>query len=351
MKCENCQAEVNPNSVVCPECNAPIPQNIEGFENAVEIQKILDQLVKENDPKVLSTINKLMALLKDYLPDYKKERRLLIYMINSGILRNMLKESDHNIAIIRARNSILNECFITESAAEFVLACFTYILGWAYESPLKVKDPSEAVEAQSNVEAEKKPEEAAPLNIEEKIFRKVDAFKYRLSRNVIVPEGYTKIEGFCFDRYSTMRVIDVPKTLLSIGEYAFSECKNLKTIALPNSLKIIEQGAFSQCAKLVVVKIPEGVLEIADNTFLCCQSLETVDVPATVTSVGANAFAGCEKLRKLLLHDSVKFIDDKAFEQCPELIVSCFENSYVHKYCISHNIKFEIVADEIESLS
>lgn len=348
MKCEKCQAEVSPNSIVCPECNAPIPQSIEGFENAVEIQKKLYLLIKENGVKVIANTSKLVALLKDYLTDFKKERRLLIYMVNAGILKNMMAEGDRNIAIVRAKSSMQSECYIVEDAAEFVLACFTFILGWGYESTLKVKGASDNTVPETKIEEEKKPEEAAPLNIEEKIFRKVDAFKYRLSRNVLVPEGYTKIEGFCFDRYGSMRVIDVPQTLLAIGEYAFSECKNLKTIGLPKSLKIIEQGAFSQCAKLVIIKIPEGVLEIADNTFLCCSSLETVDIPATVTSICANAFSGCEKLRKLFLHDSVKFIDDKAFEQCPELVISCYENSYVHKYCISHNIKFETVAEEIE---
>lgn len=348
MKCERCQAEVSPGSIVCPECNAPVPQNTEGFENAVEIQKSLYLLIKENGVKAIANTGKLVALLNDYLPDHEKERRLLAYLVNAGILKNMLEESDRNIAVVRAKSSIQNECFIVEEAAEFALVCFTFLLGWGYDSPLRIKDASENTEEKPAPEPEKKPAGSAPLNIEEKIFRKVDAFKYRLSRNVIVPEGYTKIEGFCFDRYGSMRSIEIPQTLLSVGEYAFSECKNLKTIGLPRSLKIIEQGAFSQCAKLVIVKIPEGVLEIADNTFLCCSLLETVDVPATVTSIGANAFSGCEKLRKLFLHDSVKFIDDKAFEQCPQLTISCFENSYVHKYCISHNIKFETVAENIE---
>lgn len=350
MKCENCQAEVSPNTTVCPECGAPLPQKIEGFENAITIQKILKAIVTASGPGIYVNNNRFIALINDCLADFEKERRLLVNMINAGILRGMVEENDHKIAILRAKSTMQTDCFIIENAAEFVVACFTYILGWTYDSSLRVSNPAEKEKkekekAEKKAKKEAKKEKAASINPEEKVFRPRDAFRFRLVRHVSIPEGFTKIEGFCFDRFSAMRAVELPSTLLSIGEYAFSECKHLMSCELPESVRIIQTGAFSQCMNLVSIKIPEGVLEIAENTFLCCSSLETVEVPATVTSIGANAFSGCESLRKLFLHDSVKFIDEDTFTQCTALTISCMENSYVHKYCLSHNLKFETVAE------
>lgn len=350
MKCENCQAELKPGSAVCPECGFPVPQRIEGFENAVKIQRILRAISLAGGKNILTNTFRFTALINDCLADFDKERRLLVNMLNAGILKSMLEESDNSIAIMRARSSMQNDCFIIESAAEFVLACFTYVLGWPYESPLRVGAPKVKAEKKPPKEKEPKKEKAKTkgLTPEDRVFRPKDAIKFRLSRNVAIPEGFTKIEAFCFDKYSSMRSIEFPDTLMAVGEFAFSECKNLKTAVLPESLRILEQGAFSQCTKLTSVLIPEGIPEIPDNTFLCCQSLEAVEIPVSVTSIGASAFSGCEQLKTLFLHDSVKYIDDEAFLECPALTIRCIENSYVHKYCLSHTIKFETITKEID---
>ena len=343
MQCEYCQAELSPESLTCPACGAPQPQPVAGFDNAVEIQKILKDVVRTNGGSVLLQTGRFIALINDALPAYDKERRLLVNMLRAGILRNMLDEQhDKQLAVMRAVSNMQSECFIIAGAVEFVAVCFTYVLGWKYDASMRVSSASAAVSAAAeNPAAAAAEKPAAPLSPDDRVFRPVDALKSRFARNVTVPEGFTKLESFCFDRFGTMRSVVLPSTLLAIGEYAFSECKHLKAAELPPSLKLIQQGAFSQCVNLVVIKIPEGVLEIADNTFLCCQSLEVAEIPSTVTSVGANAFSGCGKLTKLFLHDSVKYIAEDAFLQCPNLTVGCYENSYVHKYCLSHNMKFE----------
>ena len=349
MKCENCQAEANPGAISCPECGGPLPQKIQGFDNSIKIQRILRAIYLASGKDILTNTFRFTALINDCLADFDKERRLLVNMLSAGILRSMMEETDSSIAVMRAKGSMQNDCFIIESAAEFVLVCFTYLLGWTYDSPLRVNNAGEKVNTEEKTDKETKKEKAKAVDIEERVFRPLDAAKYRFSRNISIPEGVTKIESFCFDRFGSVRTIELPETLLSIGEYAFSECKHLKSVELPKSLRVIQQGAFSQCANLVVLKIPDGVLEIADNTFLYCQSLEVVEIPATVTSIGASAFSGCDKLRKLFLHESVKYIDEEAFVQCPGLTIRCLENSYVHKYCLSHEIKFETIAKEIDA--
>lgn len=338
MQCEICNAELKQGDLVCKECGAPILQNVEGFENSMAIQRLLRKLIVENFKSTPVNTRSLLALLRDYLTDYKPECNLLIYTISSGVLRNMLSEENKDIAVMRARSCLLSECFISERAAEFVLVCLTYMLKWPYKiNPIK-EDEEEPV-----VLRNKKDVEEALTDVPEMVLRPVDVVKYRLIKNVAITKNYTKIEGFCFDKYKNIRTVKLPPTLVTIGEYAFSGCKHLRLIELPPSVRIIRQAAFSQCTELEKITIPEGVIEIEDNTFLCCESLEIVEIPSTVSSIGVQAFSGCDKLKKLYLPNSVKFIDDTAFLCCPDIIIRCYENSYVHRYCVDNNIKVETV--------
>lgn len=342
MQCEKCGGDLKAHYIACPNCGAPVPQIIAGFENTMEFQRELRAIVVDNGPKTIMDKKKFVGLLYDHVPDHDKERRLLANMYNSGVFHMLLKEENREIAIMKAKSYMLSDVFLSENATEFVIACFTYLLCWPYESPLKELPDDE----EPAPEPEKKP---GNVNIDAKVFRPIDAVRFRLRSNIEIPEGVTRIESFCFDGFGSLRTVQLPSSLLAISDYAFSSCKRLRGLDLPDSLRLIRQGAFSQCAKLAMVKIPSGVLEIEDSTFSFCTSLETIEIPDTVSSIGAEAFAGCEKLRKLYLPDSVKFIDANAFTGCQQLVIHCFENSYVHKYCLVNGIKFNIVTsvDEV----
>ncbi|MBQ9895404.1 MAG: leucine-rich repeat protein [Ruminococcus sp.] len=343
MQCEKCGAPLDPKLTACPDCGAPVPQNVEGFENTMEFQKELRAIVVNHGPKAVVNKTRFIGLLNDHIPDYDKERRLLINMYRMGVFRILLEEKNREIAIMKAKSYMIADLFLAENAAEFVTACYTYLLGWPYESTLKVLPEGE----ESNV-AEEEPKKKGPLDINEMVFTPRAAIRYRLSGNITIPDGYTKLEAFCFDKFGSLRTIQLPKSLLAIGEYAFSSCKRLRGLDLPEGLRIIKQGAFSQCAKLVVVKIPNGVLEIEDSTFSFCTSLEVIEIPDSVSSIGAEAFSGCDKLRKLFLPESIKFIDANAFSYCPHLVIYCIENSYVHKYCLVNGIQFNLVSSAEE---
>ncbi|MDE7226440.1 MAG: hypothetical protein K2N49_06235 [Ruminococcus sp.] len=113
MQCEICNAEIESGALSCSQCGAPILQNVEGFENTMTIQRILHTLIVENFSGKQVNVRSLTALLRDYLADYKPEQRLLIYAINSGILRSMLGEGNHKIAIMRARTRLISESFVS----------------------------------------------------------------------------------------------------------------------------------------------------------------------------------------------------------------------------------------------
>ncbi len=350
MLCERCRNELSPNADVCLKCGTPVPRNVAGFENTVEIKRALKSMMDQYGQDIIQDTNKFISLLNDFIPEYEKERRLLKNMLQAGIVANMLRESEQQkIAIMKAKEFMVSEMFLSENAAEFVIVCFTYMLGWEYVSKMtEVKksdtekgSASDAASSEKNKGTKKTP---VPFDLNMKVFRPADAAKYRLKGSVKIPEGYTKLDSFAFDGFGFMKSIELPSTLVSIGEYAFSECKRLKSVELPESLKVLKQGAFSQCGKLTMVKLPEGVLQIEDNTFSFCHSLDIIDIPSTVSSIGAGAFSGCEKLRKLFLSENVKFIEEGAFSYCTALTIRCYENSYVHRYCLDNGINVETVA-------
>jgi len=341
MVCENCNNEIKPTDTVCPRCGAEVSMNVEGFANTTEIKKALKSMMDQHGNDIVGDRNKFISLLNDFIPEYDKERRLLKNMLQSDILANMVKEPNQKIAIAKAKEYMLSEIFLSENAAEFVVVCFTYMLGWEYVSPLaeKRETPPPAPVKASEVGA--KP---APIPEMMKVFKPSDAARFRLKGNVRVPDGYDKIESFCFDGFSFMKTIEIPDSVTMIGEYAFSECKRLKSVELPNTIKVIKQGAFSQCQKLTMLRIPEGVYDIEEATFSFCQSLKIVEIPQSVSSIGKGAFSGCESLDELFLSENIKFIEDDAFSYCPSLVIKCYENSYVHKYCLKSAVKFQTVA-------
>ncbi|MBR6385278.1 MAG: leucine-rich repeat protein [Ruminococcus sp.] len=349
MRCEKCNAEFANGLMFCPECGAPTSKeepkkdnsnrNIEGFENTVAVKKELKHITALHGDGIIRNKEKFIALLNDYIPEYEKERRLLRTMLKAGVLEDMLGEVNQQIAITKAEQFIVEDMFLSKNAAEFVVSCFAHLLNWDYEATM--------YEAEKKVTEEEK-KKAQQMMIDSRVFSRAMASKYRfrlIGKNVVViPDGYTKVDGFCFDGFKNIRSVELPDSMIAIGEYAFSNCKSLRVIEFPASIRLIKQGAFNHCEELTMLKIPDGILEIEDVTFQFCRSLEIIDIPPTVSSIGAMAFAGCESLRKLFLPDSIKFIDENAFAHCDALTIRCYENSYVHKYCLANNIKVETVS-------
>ena len=92
MQCERCNAELPPKAIECPNCGAPAPQNIEGFENTMEIQHILKTIMEKHGSILINDPTQFVSMLNDYLAAYDKERRLLVNAMRAGVLKNMVKE-------------------------------------------------------------------------------------------------------------------------------------------------------------------------------------------------------------------------------------------------------------------
>jgi hypothetical protein len=345
MICNQCGLELQQTAVLCPKCGTPAPRTVAGFEHTLEVKEALGAMVDAHGCDILCDTKKLIAFLNDYLPEYEKERRLIRNIVNNDVIMNMMKEDNHTIAIVKAKEFMQNELFLSENACEFILECFTYVLRWEYAycaEPVKTVQPA-AEPAEEQQGKKKQAKKDAPTEYKPKVFKGSNAFKYKFIGNVKIADGFTEIEGFCFDGFGSIKTVQLPESLHTIGEYAFSECKRLREIDLPYSLRTIKKSAFSSCGSLTSVKIPYGVMAIEEGTFSFCHNLEAVDIPESVSSIGDEAFSGCERLYKLFIPESVKFIGENVFSLCPNLIVRCYANSYVHKYCINEGINIELL--------
>lgn len=336
MQCESCKANVPLGKAYCPECKSLVRYNVKGFPYTKEAQKALRCIIDEHSDRIKNTEN-LIGMVRDYLPDYDDERKVIVKALEGGVLDAIIRGTDRKAHFKSERERMISMLGFDRAEAEVALAAFGYMLGLPYPSPL--------------MEEEKKIEKAEPvkkqptvINFDLKVFGKLDSLKYRISKAPAVKEGYTKLEGYCFEGFGFMKTVSLPSTLLMIGEYAFTDCKKLEEVIVPPSVRKIEKGVFNACVSLKKVVLPEGMLDIGDNSFFCCTALEELRIPESVNSIGENAFEGCSSLKRLYAHQNIKFIDDNAFSYCPQLVVHCYENSYIHKYCMQNKIKFKTSA-------
>lgn len=119
--------------------------------------------------------------------------------------------------------------------------------------------------------------------------------------SVIIPEGFTRVDGYCFYNCTALTSVLVPNSIISIGSFAFSRCSNLTSVDLNNcnQLTSIGRDAFFMCSSLASINIPSSVKTIDDEAFYTCNSLVSVVIPSSVTEIGDNAFYSCSSLMSI----------------------------------------------------
>lgn len=108
-------------------------------------------------------------------------------------------------------------------------------------------------------------------------------------RNVVLPEGLTKIGDMAFFETS-VNFITFPKSLSSIGMGAFCGT-SIISADLPTNLIELSENLFVSCVKLVNINLPTKLTAISRYAFNGCNHLAGISVPAvTPPTVGENAF-------------------------------------------------------------
>lgn len=116
-------------------------------------------------------------------------------------------------------------------------------------------------------------------------------------RELVIPEGTTKIGNYAFYSCAAIDSITIPDGVTSIGNYAFYKCGNLCFLTLPNGLETIGNYAFYDIDPRKAIVIPEGVKTIGDKAFNTTSNYlkdygGKLHLPSTLESIGYQAFGG-----------------------------------------------------------
>lgn len=199
---------------------------------------------------------------------------------------------------------------------------------------------------------------ATPLFVSDGLFDGCGSLK-----NILFPEGVTKIGNKSFFRCAGLTEVTLPETLTSIGDAAFGGCVGLTSMTLPDSVTSVGEGAFIGCFGLTEpiynanvfaylsptfegeYSIPNGIREVAGSSFYNCKGLTNVVIPKSVRNIGNKAFEHCEKLTKPVFNSyvfaympasykgaytiqkGVKIIAGGAFANCADLSAINLPNS------------------------
>ncbi len=129
-------------------------------------------------------------------------------------------------------------------------------------------------------------------------------YNNKLVKDLVIPEGVTKIKDYAFYNCPNIISIAFPKSLVEIGENAFRNNNALKSVKIESGLKKIGTNAFSKekAVETVYITDVEAWLNIdfanyaanplceAKELYLNNQRLKTLIIPNTVTEIKPYAF-------------------------------------------------------------
>lgn len=146
--------------------------------------------------------------------------------------------------------------------------------------------------------------------------------KCRLDRGekeVVIPEGVTKLAKRLFKGRKSIVKVTLPEGILEIGEQAFFECPALESCNLPDSLTLIGQNAFEGCTALTDITLPSGNVNVLTKAFSGCTGITSVEIPQGWNCVPHSMFQGCTNLRHVTIPEGVMEIQGNAFNGCVNL--------------------------------
>jgi len=137
--------------------------------------------------------------------------------------------------------------------------------------------------------------------------------------SVVVPEGYTRIDGMAFSETYSVKSVSLPSTLKTIADHAFWHAYALESITIPGSVEKIGNFAFDSCGSLKNVVIQDGASGLGEHAFRGCGSLESVEIAGSIGNVENYAFYDCGSLTEVKLGNGIHTIGDTAFGNCYQL--------------------------------
>lgn len=183
---------------------------------------------------------------------------------------------------------------------------------------------------------------------------------------VIMTEGYKRIENGAFQGCISLTQVVLSSTLKEIQSNAFQGCSGIKTMILPTSLELIGdyafassglkkisipstvywigKGMFTYCENLESIILPENLTEIPEEMFRGCSTLRDINLPEHISRIGNGAFQNCGCLDSFFIPDSVHYIGEDVFDGVNDrFIMQCSFGSFAEKYARTNKIKYQLV--------
>lgn len=141
----------------------------------------------------------------------------------------------------------------------------------------------------------------------------------RGEKEVVIPEGVTKIAAAAFKACAKIVKITFPETLTEIGDQAFWKCSSLETCIIPDGVVHIGSYAFGKCTSLKEIKLPENNTQVLSKAFCQCTGLTSVQIPGAWDTVPNTMFEGCINLSQVVISEGVKEMKGLVFKDCTAL--------------------------------
>ena len=137
-------------------------------------------------------------------------------------------------------------------------------------------------------------------------------------KNIKLPETLKKIGSRAFYKCSDLESVNIPKSVNKIGKAAFRETA-IREIIIPDGITRIEEQVFKGCKHLEKITLPDSLKTIEKNAFENCTSLKTIIIPESVDSIEAEAFLGCTTLEEAVFNGTQPAIGKDSFRGCKSL--------------------------------
>ena len=149
------------------------------------------------------------------------------------------------------------------------------------------------------------------------VFKKTDFDNS--ATEVIIPDGFEKIEKGCFSELNTLHRVVLPASVKKFDDHTFADCISLESVELSENIDIISKNAFLNCKLLSEIIIPCNTYKIDFKAFNGCESLKTVHLSPNLKNIEKYAFERCYSLTEIVIPSSVELIRKGAFQGCKNL--------------------------------
>ena len=150
-------------------------------------------------------------------------------------------------------------------------------------------------------------------------FTREDLASLSNQENVVIPEGYERLELALFIWNTTIKSVTFPDSLREIASDCFRDCTNLEHVRLGADTTQIGSSAFYGCIGLKDVSFLETIDYIGSRAFEDCTGITKLHLIRGPTKLSERAFSGCTSLESVKLGSNLEVMAVKVFEGCTSL--------------------------------